>query len=101
MLDNEYVKLARIKVLRGWKHCLLDVAIVPLAYFQLVLGFLLTVSAVTETVFASPGTGLLSVEAIQARDYQVVQAVVLFHGGHFHRVQPGGRHSLLIPGPDD
>ena len=87
VLDSEYVKLARIKGLREWKvvwkHCLRNAAIAPLTYFGLVAGFLLTGSVVTETVFAWPGTGLLAVEAIQARDYMVVQAVVLFMAGIF------------------
>ena len=87
VLDSEYVKLARIKGLQEWKvvwkHCLRNAAIAPLTYFGLVAGFLLTGSVVTETVFAWPGTGLLAVEAIQARDYMVVQAVVLFMAGIF------------------
>ena len=87
VLDSEYVKLARIKGLPEWKviwkHCLRNAAIAPLTYFGLVAGFLLTGSVVTETVFAWPGTGLLAVEAVQARDYQVVQAVVLFMAGIF------------------
>ncbi len=87
VLDSEYVKLARIKGLPEWKviwkHCLRNAAIAPLTYFGLVAGFLMTGSVVTETVFAWPGTGLLAVEAVQARDYQVVQAVVLFMAGIF------------------
>jgi peptide/nickel transport system permease protein len=87
VLDSEYVKLARIKGLPEWKviwkHCLRNAAIAPLTYFGIVAGFLFTGSVVTETVFAWPGTGLLAVEAIQARDYQVVQAVVLFMAGIF------------------
>lgn len=87
VLDSEYVKLARIKGIPNWKviwkHCLRNAAIAPLTYFGLVAGFLLTGSVVTETVFAWPGTGLLAVEAVQARDYQVVQAVVLFMASIF------------------
>ena len=87
VLDSEYVKLARIKGLPEWKviwkHCLRNAAIAPLTYFGLVAGFLMTGSVVTETVFAWPGTGLLAVEAVQSRDYQVVQAVVLFMAGIF------------------
>ena len=87
VLDSEYVKLARIKGLSEtkviWKHALRNAAIAPLTYFGVIAGFLLTGSVVTETVFAWPGIGLLAVEAIQARDYQVVQAVVLFMSGIF------------------
>ena len=86
-LDSEYVKLARIKGLSEWKviwkHCLRNAAIAPLTHFGLVAGSLLTGLIVTETVFDWPGTGLLAVEAVQARDYQVVQAVVLFMAGIF------------------
>jgi peptide/nickel transport system permease protein len=32
---------------------------------------------VTESVFSWPGTGLLAVDAVRARDFQVVQAVVI------------------------
>jgi len=87
VLDSEYIKLARIKGLSEtkviWKHALRNAAIAPLTYFGVIAGFLLTGSVVTETVFAWPGIGLLAVEAIQARDYQVVQAVVLFMAGIF------------------
>ena len=86
-LDSEYVKLARIKGLSEWKviwkHCLRNAAIAPLSHFGLVAGSLLTGLIVTETVFAWPGTGLLAVEAVQARDYQVIQAAVLFMAGIF------------------
>jgi peptide/nickel transport system permease protein len=38
---------------------------------------LLTGSVVTETVFTWPGVGLLVVDAVRSRDFQVVQAVVI------------------------
>jgi ABC-type dipeptide/oligopeptide/nickel transport system permease component len=40
-------------------------------------GVLLSGAVVTETVFAWPGVGLIVVDAINARDYPVVQAAVL------------------------
>lgn len=87
VLDSEYVKLARIKGLPEWKviwkHCLRNAAIAPLTYFGVLAGYFLTGSVVTETVFNWPGVGLLAVEAIQARDYMVVQAVVLFMSAIF------------------
>ena len=84
MLDNlrtEYIKLARLKGVSEhkiiWKHALRNAAIVPLTYFGLLAGSLLTGSVVIESVFSWPGTGLLSIEAIRGRDYPVVQAVVI------------------------
>jgi peptide/nickel transport system permease protein len=41
------------------------------------LGTLLAGAVITETVFSWPGIGLLTIEAIQSRDYPVVQACVL------------------------
>ena len=84
VLDSEYVKLARIKGIPNWKviwkHCLRNAAIAPLTYFGFILGGFLTGSVVTETVFAWPGVGLLAIDALRARDFQVVQSVVLFFG---------------------
>ena len=87
VLDQEYIKLARIKGLSErkiiWKHALRNAAIAPLTYFGVVTGFLLTGSVVVETVFAWPGIGLLAVEAVEARDYAVVQGVVIFMASMF------------------
>lgn len=80
-LDSEYVKLARIKGLPEWKivwkHALKNAAIPPITFFGILVARLLTGSLVIETVFAWPGVGLLSLEAVNARDYQVVQASVM------------------------
>jgi len=80
-LESEYVKLARIKGLPEWKvvwkHGLKNAAIPPLTYFGLVVASMLTGSVVIETVFSWPGVGLLALQAVLARDYQVVQAVVM------------------------
>ena len=82
VLDSEYVKLARIKGVNErkviWKHAFRNAAIVPVTYFGVLAGSLLTGSVVVETVFAWPGTGLLAIDAIRGRDFPVVQSVVLF-----------------------
>jgi ABC-type dipeptide/oligopeptide/nickel transport system permease component len=44
---------------------------------------LLTGSVVIESVFAWPGTGLLAVDAVRARDFQVVQAIVIVFSSVF------------------
>ncbi len=87
VLDSEFVKLTRIKGLAEWKvvwkHCLRNAAIAPLTFFAIIAGVLMTGSVVTETVFSWPGTGLLVVDAVRARDFQVVQAVVIVFAGIF------------------
>jgi peptide/nickel transport system permease protein len=81
VLDSEFVKLTRIKGLPEWKvvwkHCLRNAAIAPLTFFAIIAGVLMTGAVVTESVFSWPGTGLLVVDAVRARDFQVVQAVVI------------------------
>lgn len=81
VLDSEFVKLTRVKGISEWKvvwkHCLRNAAIAPLTFFAIIAGQLLTGSVVTETVFTWPGVGLLVVDAIRSRDFQVVQAVVI------------------------
>ena len=87
VLDAEYIKLARIKgVLEPsviWKHAFSNAASVPITYFGVLAGSLLTGSVVIETVFAWPGTGLLAIDAIRGRDFPVVQTVVLFFAVFF------------------
>ena len=81
VLDTEYVKLARIKGVPEWKvvwkHCLRNAAIAPFTYFALIIGSLLVGSVSIEFVFAWPGVGRLAVDSAAARDFPVVQAVVI------------------------
>jgi peptide/nickel transport system permease protein len=81
VLDSEFVKLTRVKGIPEWKvvwkHCLRNASIAPLTFFAIIAGVLLTGSVVTETVFTWPGVGLLVVDAVRSRDFQVVQAVVI------------------------
>ena len=85
VLDTEYVKLARIKGLKErwviWKHCLRNALIAPITYFGLILGGAMTGSVVTESIFTWPGVGLLAIDALRAKDFQVVQSVVIFFAG--------------------
>jgi peptide/nickel transport system permease protein len=87
VLDSEFVKLTRIKGLSEWKvvwkHCLRNAAIAPLTYFAINASALVTGSVVIESVFAWPGTGLLAVDAVRARDFQVVQTIVIVFSAVF------------------
>jgi len=81
VLDSEYIKLARIKGVPEWKviwkHGLKNASIAPLTYFAMVVASMVTGSVVIETVFSWPGVGLLALQAVLSRDYQVVQAVTM------------------------
>ncbi|HYB43732.1 MAG TPA: ABC transporter permease [Candidatus Methylomirabilis sp.] len=82
VLGSEYVKLARIKGLPErrviWKHAFVNAALPVVTFAALLFVALLNGSIIVETVFGWPGLGLLVIEAVDSRDYPIVQAVVLF-----------------------
>ena len=81
VLDTEFVKLARIKGLPArvviWKHCLGNALIPVVTLFGVFFALMVTGAIVTETVFAWPGVGRLTYEAVIFRDYPLLQAVIL------------------------
>lgn len=81
ILDSEFVKLARIKGLAEpvviWKHCLRNALIPVLTLWGVFVGNLITGAIVTETVFAWPGVGRLTYEAVIYRDFPLLQAVII------------------------
>lgn len=81
VLGEDFMRTAHAKGLSSTRAVLLHAlpnALLPiLTLLGLQLGGLLGGAVITETVFAWPGLGLLMIEAIQQRDYPVVQAAVL------------------------
>jgi peptide/nickel transport system permease protein len=81
ILGEDYVRTARSKGLRERRvisrHAFRNALIPVITVMGLQLGFLLGGVVITETVFALPGMGRLVVDAINQRDYPMVQAVVL------------------------
>ena len=81
MMQSDFVRFERLSGLPEWlivlKHALKNAAIPILTYMALQFGVLLSGAVVTERVFAWPGLGQLVVDAINGRDYPVVQAAVL------------------------
>jgi peptide/nickel transport system permease protein len=81
VLGEDFMRTARAKGLSETRavilHALPNSLLPVLTLLGLQLGGLLGGAVITETVFAWPGLGLLMIEAIQQRDYPVVQAAVL------------------------
>lgn len=81
VMESEYIKLARIKGLSEgvviWKHCLRNALIPILTLWGVFVGNLITGAIVTETVFAWPGVGRLTYEAVIYRDFPLLQAVII------------------------
>ena len=66
-----------------WKHALKNASIPIVTIVGIELGTLLGGSVITETIFAWPGVGRLSVQAIFNRDYPVVQSAVFLLASTF------------------
>jgi len=81
VLSEEYIRTARAKGLTPravlLRHALPNAWLPVLTLIGLQLGGLLGGAVITETLFAWPGVGSMLIEAIQNRDYPVVQAGVL------------------------
>lgn len=81
VLGLDYIRTARAKGLVAslviYKHALRNALIPIVTIIGLETGALLSGAVLTETVFALPGMGTALVNAIQSRDYPVVQGFVV------------------------
>lgn len=80
-LNAQFIMVARAKGLSEtrvlYKHALRNCAIPLITYFGLQFGGLLGGIVVIERVFNWPGMGTLALDAVAARDYPVLQAVIM------------------------
>ncbi len=87
VLHLDYVRTARAKGVgerRVVSHHALRNALLPVVtVVGLQLGLLLSGAVLTETIFAIPGLGRLAITSVLARDYPVVQGVVIIAAGIF------------------
>ena len=83
-LGEDYVRSARAKGAPEWRviavHALRNALLPVTTVAGLQAGALLAGAIITETIFAWPGLGRLLVQAIDARDYPLVQGCVLAIG---------------------
>ncbi len=81
VLNEDYVRTARAKGLPNLKvlmfHALRNAAVPIVTVIGISMAALLGGVVVTESVFNIPGLGRLTVDAVLARDYPTVQAVIL------------------------
>jgi peptide/nickel transport system permease protein len=84
VLDSEFVRVARAKGMHEttviWKHALKNAMFPVVSFAGLYFVNIMTLSMVVEVVFAWPGLGQLTYNAILTRDFPVVQGVVLVAG---------------------
>jgi peptide/nickel transport system permease protein len=87
VLAQDYVRTAQAKglspraVLGG--HALKNAAVPIVTVIGIGIALLISGAIVTETVFAIPGIGRLTVDAILRRDYPIIQGVILIFSGAY------------------
>ena len=85
ILGEDFVRTARAKGLPErvvlFRHALGNSAIPILSVIGIGIALLLGGVVVTESVFSLPGLGRLTVEAVVARDYPVVQGIIILFSG--------------------
>lgn len=81
VLSADYVRTARAKGLRErvviFKHALRNALVPVVTVVGLQMGALLSGAIIVEKVFARPGLGSLLIDAIEQRNYMLVQGCVL------------------------
>lgn len=81
VLAQDYIRTAQAKGLKERdvlvRHALKNAAVPIITIIGIGIGLLISGAVVTETVFAIPGMGRLTVDAILRRDYPVIQGVIL------------------------
>lgn len=84
-LSSDYVVFLRSKGVPErtilWKHVLRNAGLTTLSFLGVFVAGLLTGSVLVETVFVWPGVGRLMIEAIDYRDFTVLQGTMLLFAG--------------------
>jgi peptide/nickel transport system permease protein len=81
VMGSDYIRTAKAKGLHEgvvvYKHALKNAFIPIITVFGLQMGLLLGGAVLTETIFSWPGVGRYLYDAINARDYPVIQSGIL------------------------
>ncbi len=98
VLGEDYVRTARAKGINETgvllRHALRNAAVPVITAIGTGFALLISGVVVTESVFNLPGIGRLTVDAVLARDYPVIQAMILLTSRHLCRRQPPDRPRL-------
>ncbi len=85
VLGEDYVRTARAKGINEsavlLRHALRNAAVPVITVIGTGFALLISGVVVTESVFNLPGIGRLTVDAVLARDYPVIQAMILLTSG--------------------
>ena len=82
VIKSDYIRTAKAKGQKNsiviWRHALPNALIPIMTIISMQFGALLGGSIVTEAIFSIPGVGRLMIDAINLRDYPIIQGGVLF-----------------------
>jgi peptide/nickel transport system permease protein len=85
VLSEDYIRTAHAKGLAAFRvligHALKNAGVPIVTVIGVGVGLLIGGVVITESVFGIPGIGRLTVDAILARDYPVIQGVILVFSG--------------------
>jgi len=85
VLGEDYIRSAHAKGLRPWvvllRHALKNASVPIVTIIGVGIGMLIGGVVVTESVFNIPGLGRLVVDSVLARDYPVIQGIILMFSG--------------------
>lgn len=85
VIRSDYIRTARAKGLPEhlviFKHALRNALLPLLVGFGAILGTFLGGSIIIEPIFGLPGLGVLSLQALASRDYNVIMAIVVLQSG--------------------
>lgn len=81
VLSEDYITAARARGFRGWtvvrRHALRNAMIPIITIYGMSLPLMLGAATIVETIFAWPGMGRLTVDAVVGRDYPVILATTM------------------------
>jgi len=84
VLQSEYIEAARSRGLREvrvvGKHAMRNAVMATITILSVNVGFLIGGTVVIEAVYQIPGAGSLLIQAVQRRDYALIQALALLAG---------------------
>jgi peptide/nickel transport system permease protein len=85
VLGEDYIRTARAKGVPElavlMRHALANAAVPIVSVIGIGVALLIGGVVVTESVFNLPGLGRLTVDAVLARDYPVIQGIILVFSG--------------------
>ncbi|GAM58630.1 dipeptide transport system permease protein dppB [Vibrio ishigakensis] len=87
VLSENYIQTARAKGLMEtrvlFKHAFRNAMLPIITVIGLQIGFVLSGSIVVESIFGLPALGSFLIDSVNARDYPVVQALLILYSFHF------------------